>query len=129
MIIFITILLLLGACVYLFLGQNTVLNIFQVKKIEINSKDLHFIRNYLPDFIWCFSLSTIHFTFISSFKKISITPLVFCISYELLQIKNYIFKGTFDWFDILTYVISYLCAIIYTNYVYSKILRKIVSQS
>jgi len=66
-----------------------------------------FFTGYFSDIAWCFSLCLIVFAlaelkFIKPSGKILLLSLPFIT--EVLQYAGFI-KGTFDWYDILTYVI------------------------
>ena len=83
----------------------------------INNSNIFFrlLRNYLPDFLWAFSFFflTIIFSFNISEKKYLFISGIYVASigiiFEILQYFN-IAKGTFDFFDIVIYLIAILIA-------------------
>lgn len=84
--------------------------IFKYGVIANNTIFVAFIRNFIPDFLWIFSF---YFFGINVTKKIftkyiiltAIYSALLGIAFEILQ-KMAIIKGTFDFYDILTYMIS-----------------------
>lgn len=88
-------------------------NLFIVNKINsivpivprFNGFPIHsfFVRNYLVDFLWCTSLTIILSTIYEN--KYIILSLIFAVTLESLQfISPHL--GTFDFFDILLYLIT-----------------------
>lgn len=81
---------------------------FQVSGGEI----LKFIRNYIPDSLWSISFYLVSSSILKQISKnynwlALLYCAVFSILFEVLQKFN-IVKGTFDIFDIVTYMISLL---------------------
>ena len=97
--------LILGIIVYLLYSNNVVIE---------NNTISAFIRNYIPDFLWTISF---YFLCINLSKKItqkyflvtSLYALALGVIIELMQLLN-IINGTFDVFDIATYLVAILFA-------------------
>jgi len=74
--------------------------------------DNSYIRNYGPDFLWSFSLFFTQYTF-NSFNGnilcISVSSLLISFLYEFGQKFSYL-DGTFDFFDLITYLFGFLVA-------------------
>ena len=102
------------SCLALFFGTVSYF-LFDIGIINNSNIFFRLLRNYLPDFLWAFSFFflTIIFSFNISEKKylfISGIYVVFIgIIFEILQYFN-IAKGTFDFFDIVIYLIAILIA-------------------
>jgi len=112
--------LLFGVLNYLLFQSNisffNAIHIQQGKTFFIKSSELRaFMRGYFSDITWCCSLylvtivlserSSLHF-----YGKILILFLPFMV--EFAQHFNLI-PGTFDWYDLLTYLIILILAIIF----------------
>ena len=112
--------LLLGILIYLlFRSDNLIYNNFfssPIKlSIEINSKLTNFLIYSLPNGLWSLSYSQLifHIYKVKSLKTILLSSvMVFLgISIEILQIQGFI-NGTFDFYDIFSYIILYLTIIL-----------------
>ena len=112
--------LLLGILIYLlFRPDNLIYNNFfssPIKlSIEINSKLINFLIYSLPNGLWSLSYSQLifHIYKVKSLKTILLSSvMVFLgISIEILQIQGFI-NGTFDFYDIFSYIILYLTIIL-----------------
>ena len=90
-----------------------------------NNLLLHFFTGYFSDIAWCFSLCCIAFAFaelkyISFSGKLQLLLLPFIT--EIMQ-HFQIIKGTFDWFDILTYAFIITVFVLFfptKNFIYEK---------
>ena len=82
-------------------------------KIPNSNLVFKFIRNYLLDAIWSYSLTNCLFIILdktlNAHKKSIILSIFLSVIMELLQLTN-IVKGTFDIFDIIVEVIAILLA-------------------
>ena len=93
--------LILGIFIYYLYHQGIVIK---------NTGITMFIRDYIPDFLWMVSF---YFFSINYSKRItkkyilftSVYTFVLGLIFELLQLVN-IVRGTFDIFDIITYIIA-----------------------
>jgi hypothetical protein len=112
--------LLLGILIYLlFRPDNLIYNNFfssPIKlSIEINSKLTNFLIYSLPNGLWSLSYSQLifHINKVKSLKTILLSSVMvfFGISIEILQIHGFI-NGTFDFYDIFSYIILYLTIIL-----------------
>ena len=101
--------LLAGYLNYLLFQPDIIL--FKIMGVHVNAYDiknnfiLHFFTGYFSDIVWCFALCCIVFAlaelkYISYSGKILLLLLPFIT--EALQ-YNGVIKGTFDWFDIISY--------------------------
>ena len=112
--------LLFGVLNYLLFQSNisffNAIHIQQGKTFFIKNSELRsFMRGYFSDITWCCSLylvtivlserSSLHF-----YGKILILFLPFMV--EFAQYFDFIY-GTFDWYDLLTYLIILILAIIF----------------
>ena len=112
--------LLLGILIYLlFRPDNLIYNNFFSSPIKlsigINSKLTNFLIYSLPNGLWSLSYSQLifHIYKVKSLKTILLSSvMVFLgISIEILQIQGFI-NGTFDFYDIFSYIILYLTIIL-----------------
>ena len=112
--------LLLGILIYLlFRSDNLIYNNFfysPIKlSIEINSKLTNFLIYSLPNGLWSLSYSQLifHIHKVKSLKTILLSSVMLFlgISIEILQIQGFI-NGTFDFYDIFSYIILYLTIIL-----------------
>ncbi len=112
--------LLFGILIYLiFRPDNLIYNIFFSSplkfKIQTDSKLTDFLIYSLPNGLWSLSYSQLIFYIykVKSFKVILLSSLMMFlgISMEILQIKGFI-NGTFDYYDIFSYIILYLIILI-----------------
>lgn len=112
--------LLLGILIYLlFRPDNLIYNNFFSSPIKlsigINSKLTNFLIYSLPNGLWSLSYSQLifHINKVKSLKTILLSSvMVFLgISIEILQIQGFI-NGTFDFYDIFSYIILYLTIIL-----------------
>jgi len=111
--------LIVGMIIYLFFRKDNIL-IFDLLNFNA-SKNLFFelprlINSYLTDFLWIFSFTSLMLYIwrknlnLNNFIWI-VLPLIFAIIFEFLQ-KQGIVNGTYDKFDILTYILGNFIAII-----------------
>lgn len=107
--------LLLGFCIYIFMREKTYLHrFFSVPFESIFCKSRFFgdtfIRYYLPDFFWEYSLCfTLYFFFPPISKKVSLFPALFSflfgVIYETAQFFDFL-PGTGDAVDVLLYLLA-----------------------
>lgn len=88
--------------------------IYFVSDLHLMCNNIYFIRNYLPDFLWCFSFYNFVSLIISKMSRnyvllSSLYVFVFSIGFEWLQYRHFV-KGTFDCFDIVTYAMAIILA-------------------
>ena len=117
--------LLIGAFIYFHFNQESYLGsffnfLFQIPKLDINinSKILVFINNWLCDFLWAYSLFyamymsyRTHNNAIWTTFKITVFFAIFVESLQLIKI-DFIRCGTFDILDIIIEIIAICISII-----------------
>ena len=115
--------LLLGFCIYLIFDRQIIVlqilgRIFgctEKADIKIESGLLLFIRNYVCDFLWAFSLTQVTLLILGPQKNSVVLSLTISILFEViiegLQITVF-FSGTFDPLDITIEVIATIIATI-----------------
>ena len=117
--------ILIGATIYLLLspaeilffkwfqiiGLSDFINLLRSHTYNLRSYSQYKIVNHLPDYLWAYSFSS---TLILFNKNIFINswilpfiPVLLDIFLEILQLNN-ILAGTFDYFDILAYLLGSL---------------------
>ncbi len=107
--------LLIGVLIY-YLYQKQIL----VKNNIIAS----FIRNYIPDILWTISFYSVSTIFLKEITKnyiiyTAIHIIIIGIFFELLQFTGVV-RGTFDFFDIIIYIISAIVASLIENKYWRK---------
>ena len=107
--------LLIGVLIY-YLYQKQIL----VKNNIIAS----FIRNYIPDILWTISFYSVSTIFLKEITKnyiiyTAIHIIIIGIFFELLQFTGVVI-GTFDFFDIIIYIISAIVASLIENKYWRK---------
>lgn len=122
----------LGAIIYCLMSPDVIF----VKKINnfisitesipvfpADSAFLRFIRNYLPDMAWGYSLVFVLFSIIGNdtadIGKVFWTAFLFSATMEIMQ-KTSFFPGTFDAFDIFTQFLAETIAVYIIYKLYSK---------
>lgn len=116
--------LLIGVLIYIFLRQETYIHsLFSeefLKKIYICNNDvsdlpiIEFLKYYLVDFLWCLALNfsllaVTDFRKRLSFLVVLVLTSIFGLIYELAQLFS-IVSGTFDFIDVVMYILASLCA-------------------
>jgi hypothetical protein len=110
----ITIPLLIGTYIYIRYSPDVIFvgylnNFIELKAKELNSVTL-FLRNYLCDFCWSYSLAfSISFIYYENFSLVHsiLIPATIGIAIELLQLIGLI-DGTYDLFDIFVELLATL---------------------
>lgn len=79
-----------------------------------------FIRNYIPDFLWMISFYCLSAKFSKDLTKhyiifTAIYVIILGVFFEILQLTGVV-NGTFDIFDIITYIISTVFACLIEKY-------------
>lgn len=128
--------LLSGALIYIFFRSGTYIHLFieeyfaskTVRFVEKNNSFIDFLRYYFIDFLWCFSfsctLSSVSHKFnVFNTITISLFSVFLGVLFELLQNSGCI-SGTFDYFDILMYVIAGICHAFINIIFYKALSRK-----
>ena len=111
-----TLALILGGLLYLIYRENTYISVTADKLIEISRiREIlkpfgnNFLKFYLPDFLWAFSLACGLSVLLTPFEKnvilSTVTVFLSGLIYELLQYLK-IIGGTFDLIDILMYLLA-----------------------
>lgn len=100
-IIFSMITLLVGVFIYYLYDTRIIINTNGITR---------FVRNFIPDFLWMFSFFIFSINFSKEItKRYLVLTVIYTITlgviFELLQLTKYV-KGTFDIFDVITYIIS-----------------------
>lgn len=106
--------LLIGTYIYIRYSPSVIFVEYISKFIEINNKELNsvtlFLRNYICDFCWsyslAFSISFIYYENLTILHSILI-PIIIGIAIELLQLIGLI-NGTYDLFDIFVELLATL---------------------
>lgn len=109
--IFVISTLLVGILIYYLYNTQ-----FLVKADIISS----FIRNYVPDFLWLLSFYSLSAHFAKDLTKhyIIVTAMyviILGVLFEILQLTGVV-NGTFDIFDIITYIVSTIFACLIEKY-------------
>jgi hypothetical protein len=75
------------------------------------------ISNYLPDFLWSFSFSFFNFS-ISNFQFSNYSIWSTIGTFALVEIfqKTGIMEGTFDFIDLLVYLLAFFIALLIAKY-------------
>lgn len=84
--------------------------------------EFRFIRNHIPDTLWSFSLySTLRIlgAFNSNKKSVLTASLCTFFFYEIGQKLNW-FSGTYDHYDIVSYLVGVLIAFIFVDRFYQR---------
>lgn len=111
--------LIIGCIIYIVFRPDTYIsdlfdNIIFIEKLRItfSESNCNFLRFYLPDYLWCFSLSCGLIAILAhklSDIFICVTVALMCgVVWELLQLLN-ITSGTYDYLDILMYLLATIC--------------------
>lgn len=92
-------------------------------KIRVTGLENTFIRNYLPDLLWAYSL-LFALLFINNngtagLKKIFLVSVIFSALVEFLQ-KLFIIRGTFDIGDIIVEIIGEVIAVLIIKKLYYR---------
>ena len=127
---------LLGLLIYIFFRSETYIHLFLEKFFAFDAlffsladnSIIDFLRYYFVDFLWCFSLLCILSGFSQKFcvfnlVTVSAVSVSLGIFFEFLQKVGYI-SGTFDYLDILMYVIAGLCHAFINIIFYEALSRK-----
>ena len=122
--LFLTIFLLsVGALIYILFRQGTYIHKWFEELIpgfincfENTASDLKlikFLKYYFVDFVWClalnFSLLAV-LDFKKTFYAVGFASAVFGFLFELAQLLDFV-SGTFDFIDVVMYIIASLCAV------------------
>lgn len=109
-----------GAIIYVLFRPNSYIAIFVDNIVDFGiirqiladgSND--FLKFYLPDFLWAFSLCFCLYSILDALKNgmiISSLITFFCsVTWEILQLLNFV-SGTGDLIDIIMYLLAVICA-------------------
>lgn len=108
--------LLLGFVIYILFRENTHISKLVLAKIDVSLIkeifyffDNDFVKYYLPDFLWAFSLNCLlHAIYLPNVKvsiKCSLVAFLIGVLYEVFQCLN-IVSGTGDLLDVLLYLLA-----------------------
>ncbi len=103
--------------IYLFSETNNILflNWLGINNFDIGIKLPNWIRNYTPDFLWIFSLTSFIIIIWQSESKeqklIFTLPLIIAFIFEFSQKYNLV-SGTFDILDLFVYIVGFITSIL-----------------
>ena len=104
----------LGCAIYICTREQTYINQFFHLSLHIRKNIFTYILSfYIADFMWAYSLFFTLKTLWSTSTS-AILAIGFGTIWEILQLS--LIKGTFDFLDILTYIIAIIIAIIILNF-------------
>lgn len=111
--------LILGLLIYIFFRKGTYIHTFLKLNDVFNLADSSFfgsdfIKYFLPDFLWAFSLSNAFIAISNKTKKevivIGFVVIILAVLWEVLQLFE-IVSGTFDWIDCFIYFFAVIAAV------------------